>query len=181
MPRHPPRPHTPEIPVIAGDEQPGPSKTQRKHEMHALQDLGLSLVELDPARLATLALPERLVDAITLLRKLNKHEARRRQLQYIGRLMRDLDPAPLRMAISAWEQGSDLERARFAAIEGWRNRLLDEAEGLDAFVAAHPGAARAPLAALVADARAERLRGAAPRKFRALFREIKRIFETPQD
>ena len=181
VPRHPPGPLSPETPVHASDERPVPSKTQRKHEMHALQDLGLTLVELDPARLATLALPERLVDAINLLRKVTKHEARRRQLQYIGRLMRDVDPAPLRVAIAAWEQGSDLERARFAAIEGWRNRLLDDPEGLDALIAAHPGTERAPLAALIADAHAERMRGAPPRKFRALFREIKRIFETAQD
>lgn len=181
VPRHPPAPSSPETPVHAGDERPAPSKTQRKHEMHALQDLGLSLALLDPARLATLALPERLAEAITLLRRITKHEARRRQLQYVGRLMRDVDPVPLRMAISAWDQGSDLERARFAAVEGWRNRLLDDAEGLDAFIAAHPGAGRAALAALIGDAQAERLRGAPPRKFRALFREIKRIVETAPD
>ncbi|HEV2219176.1 MAG TPA: ribosome biogenesis factor YjgA [Casimicrobiaceae bacterium] len=166
------------LPAAEGFE--GPSKTQRKHEMHALQDLGQALVGLDPERLATLALPERLVDAIALLRKLNKHEARRRQLQYIGRLMRDVDPAPLREAMSAWEQGSERERARFATTERWRDRLLDDPEGLDAFVAAHTAASRSALAEMIADARAERLRGAPPRRFRALFREIKRIVDIAQ-
>ena len=179
--RIPPNSTRPEAPSRAADEREGPSKTQRKHEMHALQDLGRTLVGLDPGRLATLALPERLVDAIALLRKVSKHEARRRQLQYIGRLMRDVDPAPLREAMSAWDKGSDRDRARFAATERWRDRLLDDPEGLGAFVAAHAGAPRVALAQLIVDARAERLRGAPPRRFRALFREIKRIIDTAQD
>ncbi|MDE2360990.1 MAG: DUF615 domain-containing protein [Betaproteobacteria bacterium] len=178
--RIPPNSTRLEAPSDAADEREGPSKTQRKHEMHALQDLGRTLVGLDPERLATLALPERLVDAIALLRKVSKHEARRRQLQYIGRLMRDVDPAPLREAVSAWDKGSDRDRARFAATERWRDRLLDDPEGLDAFVAAHAGAPRAALAQLIVDARAERLRGAPPRRFRALFREIKRIIDAAQ-
>ncbi|HSQ81642.1 MAG TPA: ribosome biogenesis factor YjgA [Casimicrobiaceae bacterium] len=181
MARIPPGPPIAETPVAAADAGQGPSKTRRKHEMHALQDFGLTLAELDPARLATLELPERLVEAIVLLRKITKHEARRRQLQYIGRLMRDIDPAPLREAMSAWEQGSDRERARFAATERWRNRLLDEPDALDAFVATHADASRSVLAGLIADAQAERQKGAPPRKFRALFREIKRIVDTPQD
>ncbi|HLX30684.1 MAG TPA: ribosome biogenesis factor YjgA [Casimicrobiaceae bacterium] len=76
------------------------SKTRRKRAMHELQDLGVALVDLDAARLATLNLPENLVDAIALARTLRKHEARRRQLQYIGRLMRGIDPAPIRAALS---------------------------------------------------------------------------------
>ncbi|MBU6484458.1 MAG: DUF615 domain-containing protein [Betaproteobacteria bacterium] len=180
MARIPPNSTRLEAPSDAADEREGPSKTQRKHEMHALQDLGRTLVGLDPERLATLALPERLVDAIALLRKVSKHEARRRQLQYIGRLMRDVDPAPLREAVSAWDKGSDRDRARFAATERWRDRLLDDPEELDAFVAAHAGAPRAALAQLIVDARAERLRGAPPRRFRALFREIKRIIDAAQ-
>ena len=181
MARNLPSPRFPQTPAADTDERDAPSKTQRKHEMHALQDLGLALAELDPARLATLELPERLVEAIALLRRITKHEARRRQLQYIGRLMRDVEPAPLREAMDAWEHGSDRERARFAATERWRSRLLDEPEALDAFVTAHAGASRALLAGLIADAKAERLKGAPPRKFRALFREIKRIVDTPPE
>ena len=179
--RNPPSAPSPASPAHADDLREGPSKTRRKLDMHALQDLGLALAELDPRRLATLELPERLVDAIALLRKITKHEARRRQVQYIGRLMRDIDPAPLREAMAVWEQGSDRERVRFAAVEGWRDRLLDDPEGLDAFVATHAGAARDVLVGLIADARAERARGAPPRKSRALFREIKRIVDTTQD
>jgi ribosome-associated protein len=154
-----------------------PSKTRRKHDMHALQELGVALVDLDAKRLATLDLPEALVDAIALARKVTQHEARRRQMQYIGRLMRDVDAAPIRDALAAWAEGPQRERARFVALERWRDRVLDEPDGLQAFVAEHPGAPREALAALVADARTERARGAPPRKARALFRELKRILD----
>jgi ribosome-associated protein len=145
--------------------------------MHELQDLGVALVALDAKRLATLDLPETLVDAITLARTITRHEARRRQLQFIGRLMRDIDPAPLRAALAAWAEGPERERARFVLLERWRDRVLDDAGGLEAFVDAYPAAPRDSLAALVADVRAERAKGAPPRKSRALFRELKRIVD----
>ena len=157
------------------DAPDAPSKTKRKRDMHALQDLGVELVALDAQRLAKLDLPERLVDAIALARTITRHEARRRQMQYIGRLMRDVDPAPIRAALAAWGEGPRRERERFALVERWRDRLLDEADGLQAFVAAYPAAPHDALAALVAAARAERARGAPPAKSRALFRELKRM------
>jgi ribosome-associated protein len=165
----------PQLPAPDAGFPEAPSKTRRKLEMHELQDLGVALVALDPRRLATLELPEPLVDAIVLARRTNRHEARRRQMQYIGRLMRDVDPAPIRAALAAWGEGPRRERERFALVERWRDRLLDEADGLQAFVAAYPAAPHDALAALVAAARAERARGAPPAKSRALFRELKRM------
>jgi ribosome-associated protein len=146
--------------------------------MHDLQALGEALVALDPARLAALDLPERLADAIAQARTITKHEGRRRQLQYVGRLMRDIDPAPVQAALDGWNRGTAAERARFAALERWRERVLDDAGGLADFVAAHPGAQPALLERLVADARAERLRGGPPHKYRALFRELKRVVDS---
>lgn len=90
------------------------SKTRRKRAMHELQDLGIALVELDATRLATLGLPENLIDAIALARTLRKHEARRRQLQYIGRLMRDVDPAPIRAALAEWDSAGGARARRVA-------------------------------------------------------------------
>jgi ribosome-associated protein len=165
----------PQLPAPDAGIPEAASKTRRKLEMHELQDLGVALVALDPRRLATLELPEPLVDAIVLARRTSRHEARRRQMQYIGRLMRDVDPAPIRAALAAWGEGPRRERERFALVERWRDRLLDEADGLQAFVAAYPGAPHDALAALVAAARAERARGAPPAKSRALFRELKRM------
>jgi ribosome-associated protein len=167
----------PQPPIAEDDTRLAPSKTRRKHEMHALQALGVELVGLDPARLATLALPERLVEAIALARTLQRHEARRRQLQFIGRLMRDVDPAPIRAALAAWAEGPKRERERFTLLERWRDRLLDEPDGVHAFVDRYPDASREALAALVEGARAERARGAAPSRSRALFRELRRIVD----
>ena len=150
------------------------SKTRRKHEMHALQDLGEQLVSLDPARLRTLDLPERLHDAVLLARTITRHEARRRQMQYIGRLMRDVEPAPLEAAFKRWSEGPAEEKARFAALERWRTRLLDDATGLADFIAEHPSADRTALAELVHAARAERVAGGPPHRQRALFRAIRK-------
>src|SRR5438105_8186511 len=82
---------------------PDPSKTRRKAEMHALQDLGEALVALSPARLARLSLPERLADAVVEARSITKWEARRRQMQFIGRLMRNVDAEPIRAHLAQWE------------------------------------------------------------------------------
>jgi ribosome-associated protein len=153
------------------------SKTRRKHAMHALQDLGEALIALDPPRLATLDLPERLHDAILAARSITRHEARRRQLQYVGKLMRKIDPAPIEAALADWAQGPAQARARFAEIERWRERLLDDPAALDAFRAAYPGAESSDLHPLIEDARAERAQGRPPHHYRALFRAVKGIVE----
>jgi ribosome-associated protein len=95
-------------------------------------------------------------------------------MQYIGRLMRDVDPAPLEAAFARWSEGPAEERARFAALERWRAELMEDAAALDDFVAAHPGSDRTALARLVAEARDERVRGGPPHHQRALFRALKK-------
>jgi ribosome-associated protein len=161
-------PHENEAPPDAG-----PSKTRRKHAMHALQNLGEALVALDPKRLKGLDLPERLVDAILQARGITAHEGRRRQIQYIGKLMRDVDPAPLQAALEGWTRGPQEENARFAALERWRDRLLAEPAALEEFLGAYPQADRRHLESLVNDARLERVRGGPPHRFRELFRQLK--------
>ncbi len=150
-----------------------PSKTRRKHAMHALQDLGEALVALDPKRLKVLDLPERLVDAILQARGITAHEGRRRQIQYIGKLMRDVDPVPLQAALEGWAKGPRDEIARFAALERWRDRLLSEPDALEEFMGAYPHADRRQIESLVSDARLERARGGPPHRFRELFRQLK--------
>jgi ribosome-associated protein len=157
------------------DDGSAVSKTRRKKAMHDLQSLGEALVDLDRKRLAELDLPERLVDAVAAARGITKHEARRRQLQYIGKLMRDVDPAPIADALERMAEGPRAEKAHFAELERWRDRLLADDAALDDFVARHPGADRARLATLVRDARAERAGGATPKQFRELFRVLKTL------
>jgi ribosome-associated protein len=154
------------------------SKTRRKQVMHDLQDLGAALTALDPPKLAELDLPERLADAIALARTIRKHEARRRQLQFIGRLMRDVDPAPIAAALARWSRGSRAEKARFAAVEGWRERLLADDAALAELIRAHPAADRSRITALVDAARRERATGSTPRQFRELFRQLQATLAT---
>jgi ribosome-associated protein len=154
-----------------------PSKSERKRAMHELQELGEALIELEPGRLAALGLPERLTDAIAQARGITKHEGRRRQLQFVGKLMRDVDAAPIKAALMEWQRGSNAARARFARLEHWRDRVLAEPDGLAHFLAAYPNADHATLAALVNEARGERSRGLPPHRSRALFRVLTRIVD----
>ncbi|MFO1412470.1 MAG: ribosome biogenesis factor YjgA [Burkholderiales bacterium] len=156
-------------------DAPPPSKTRRKHAMHALQDLGEALIAQDPARVAELGLPEPLVDAIAQARGIRAHEGRRRQLQYVGKLMRDVDPAPIEAALARWAAGIPEDRERFAALERWRDELVADDAALDRFLAAHPDAERVALATLVREVRAERARGGPPHRYRALFRKLRTV------
>ncbi len=162
--------------VDAADEHPE-SKTRRKADMHALQDLGATLVELDTRRFdalaAEVALPDRLAEAVREARTITAWGGRKRQMQYIGKLMRDVDPLPIRRRLDAWAQGHALEAAQARALERWRDRLLSEADALDALAAEYPRLDRPRLRALVARARDERERGGPPHAFRELYRALK--------
>lgn len=152
-----------------------PSKTRRKAAMHELQDLGEALVALDPARLAELDLPERLADAIGEARATRSHEGRRRALQYVGKLMRDVDAEPVRAALARFAHGTPTDAAEVAAAERWREALLRDDAALDRLVATFPESDRGAIAALVRDARAERARGGPPHRYRELFRRLKAL------
>jgi ribosome-associated protein len=158
---------------------PGPSKTQRKRAMHALQDLGAELVALDPKRFEALAaeaaLPDRLVEAIREARAITAWGARKRQLQYVGKLMREQDPEPIRRRLDLWAQGHVSNAAREHAMLRWRERLLADPDAVDALASAYPRLDRARVRALVDRAKDERSRGAPPRAFRELFRELRAL------
>jgi len=160
------------------DERP-PSKTRRKAQMHDLQQLGEALVALDPAHLARIAsdcaLPERLIDAIGEARGITAWGGRRRQLQYVGKLMRDVDPEPIRRTLDAWAHNRGEDAARLHVLERWRDRLLAEPDALDELAAAHPGLDRPYFRALVAKARDERARGGPPHAYRELYRQLKAL------
>jgi ribosome-associated protein len=141
--------------------------------MHALQELGEALVALDPGKLAQIDLPERLIDAIGEARSIRAHEGRRRQMQFIGKLMRDIDPEPVREAIERFASGQPSDRAEFAAAERWREEMLHDDAAVARFTSEHPGADADAFATLVRDARAERSRGGPPHRYRELFRRIR--------
>jgi len=164
--------------MAAADDLP-PSKTQRKAAMHALQDLGEALIALDSKRLAEIAteaaLPDRLVDAIRAARSITAWGGRKRQLQYVGKLMRDVDPAPIRRRLELWAHGHAVDSARQHALEEWRDRLIAEPAALDLLAAQKPRLDRPRFRALIAKARDEQERGQPPHAFRELFRELKAL------
>jgi ribosome-associated protein len=150
-----------------------PSKTQRKKAMQELQSLGERLVALNSEQLASVELPEELREAVREASRVKTHEARRRQMQYIGRLMREVDPTPIREKISVWDGRSREHTAREHEIERWRGRLLEDEGAIAQFAALHPGADLQHLRSLVRNARAERDAGRPPKSSRELFRALR--------
>jgi len=169
-----PRPVVPPA-IPQSEDGTAPSKTRRKAAMHALQDIGEALVALDPARLAELGLPERLTDAVLDARSIRAHEGRRRQMQYIGKLMRDIDPEPIRAELVRIAAGKPTDQAEVTAAETWREALLRDDDALARFMADFPTADATAMATLVRETRAERARGGPPHRYRELFRRLKAL------
>jgi ribosome-associated protein len=164
----------------AGDGKP--SKSARKRAAHGAQKLGERLVELRDAELARLDLPERLVDAIRAARTIRTHGALARQRQLIGKLMRDVDPAPILAALDERGRFAALDAERFRRVEGWRDRLLREGEaGLDALREWRPDADFDALRTLLTTARdaaaPQPARSAASRE---LFRRLRSALDPGQ-
>jgi ribosome-associated protein len=151
------------------------SKTRRKREMQELQALGAALVELPEPQLRAMGLGDKLLGALLEAQRIKSHEAKRRQLQYVGRLMREVDAAPIREALAAAEGHSAQATARHRRLEAWRERLLGDDEALTVFAAEHPGADVQVLRTLIRNARKEAAEAKAPRAFRELFRVLKSI------
>lgn len=103
-----------------------PSKSARKRAQLELQELGERLIPLSDAELGAFKLDERIVEAVRTARSIRSHGALRRQKQLIGKLMRDLDPAPLRAGLAALRADDLATKRVFATAERWRDRLLRE-------------------------------------------------------
>ena len=151
------------------------SKTRRKREMLELQALGAALVELPEAQLREMQLDAALLEALLEAKRIRSHEAKRRQLQYVGRLMREVDPAPIRARLAALEGGSAQAAAAHRRLETWRERLLSDDQALTDFASAHPGADLQEIRALIRNARKEQKEGKPPRAYRELFRVLKTL------
>jgi ribosome-associated protein len=161
-------------------EYRGPSKSMRKREAAAAQDLGTRLIALKESELTALELPETLHDAILLAKRITSRGGLARQRQYIGKLMRDLDPAPIEAALNAESRMSALEAEQHKRIEAWRLRLLTEGPAaLDELVKWRPGADRKALQALISKATSERVdSGSRDGASRELFRSIRTLFDS---
>lgn len=159
------------------DEPVEVSKTRRKQEMHALQALGEELVALPNDRLANLDLPDTLLDAVLEARRLSKHEALRRQMQYIGRLMRNIDPAPIKEKLDAIKGVSRAATAQLHRIEHWRDRLLDDPSTIEQLLNQYRNVDAQALRSTIRAAIHERDAGKAPKQQRQLFRQLREIME----
>ena len=151
------------------------SKTRKKKDMLALQNLGVKLVELNEQQLETMQLPESLLAAVREARRLSRHEALRRQMQYIGRLMRDLDAVPRRDRLEQWLGQGREHTAQLHALERWRAELLAGDPALARFLHEYPGADSQKLRTLIRNARREQSAVLPPKSYRELFRLLREM------
>lgn len=147
-----------------------PSKSQRKRDMDALQRMGEELALLNPDQLSHIELPERLVDAIDQARRISGFEARRRQLQYIGKLMRDVDPAPIRELLAQWRGASAAHVALHHEVEQHRQRMLADDSAINEFAARYPTSDVQRIRSLVASIKRDQAAGRPLKNNRELFR-----------
>ena len=156
------------------DREEGKSKTQIKKEMTALQELGEELVSLSAANRAKLPLDAELLDALQLADKLvRKHEALRRHIQFIGRLMRTRDLEPLQRALAVVRNTNQAATRKFHLVEDWRDKLIASNDALTDFVAAYPQVDVQQLRTLIRNAKKEQEKNQPPKAFRELFQLIK--------
>ena len=154
------------------------SKTQRKRECDALQALGEQLITLKPDELRRFDLPDSLFDAIEAAHKINKHGALKRQKQYIGRLMRDVDADMVANQLADIRHKDDLHNAHFKRLEKWRDRIVEEGDqAINDLVNDYPEADRQHLRQLYRNIVTEQKKNKPPVSARQLFKYIRELAE----
>jgi len=149
------------------------SRTKKKQQVEELQRLGAALIALPAAQLDALELPAQLLAAVREAQRITSHGALRRQVQFIGKVMRKVDPEPVRAAVAAIAGRSAAARARQKRLEHWRERLIADDSALTAFASENPGADLQSLRALIRNARKEFAAAKPPRAQRELFRVLR--------
>ncbi len=157
-----------------------PSKTKIKQQMHDLQDIGEQLVELSKDRLKEIDLPERLYDAVREMKRINTFGAQKRQMQFIGRLMREVDAAPIIAKLEVWSGKSHQHIAWLHQIERWRDRLLEDESVLTELLTDHPTADAQRLRALIRNALKEKELEKPLKSYREIFQVLREILPEQQ-
>lgn len=165
------------------NEYDKPSKSQVKRELHALVDLGQELINLSDNRLNLLNLDEKLRDAITLAQKINSREGKRRQIHYIGKLLRKENTQDIKQQLIVWQQGSKSETRAMHRLESLRDQLIDNDDVLTELLSMYPNLDIQVLRSHIREARKEVRKntelneGVEPAKkhYRALFQMLKQI------
>lgn len=152
-----------------------PSKTKVKKQMHDLQDLGEELVKLSKEHLAEVEIPDSLRLAVRDVKKMKSFGAIKRQMQYIGKLMRDVDPVPIQAKLDQWNGTSRQHIAWLHQVERWRDRLLAEPDSLTELLSAYPGADVQQLRTLIRNAIKEKELSKPPKNYREIFQVLREI------
>jgi len=165
--------------MTAPEEEQAPlSKTQRKQQMEDLQTLGEELVALSTDRVKRIAIPEELRDAVREAQRMTRHdEARRRQMQYIGKIMRNVDAEPIRAALALVRGESAGETAKLHRLERLRTELLADEKVLQEITALYPSIDLQHLRSLRRAALKEQEQNKPPRSYRAIFQLLKELEE----
>lgn len=153
------------------------SRSHDKREAEAAQELGEKLIELRPEQLKQLDIPERLVEAVLEAKRLNNHGALRRQKQYIGKLMRQVELEPIQAKFAEWEFSSKAQLAIFHRLERWRDQLLVDDSVLEELLEAYPSLDRQHIRGLVRNARKEQAASKPPKSSRELFQYLRSLAE----
>lgn len=152
-----------------------PSKTKQKEAMHELRDLGAELVELSVGQLKRIALPENIFEAVRECQKITAHGARRRQIQYLGKLMRGVDDEPIRAGLAMLRGESSVETARLHRLERFRTRLLEDESVLAEIAAIWPSLDLQHMRQLRRNALKEQENNKPPKNFRAIFQVLQEL------
>ncbi|MCR8921574.1 DUF615 domain-containing protein [Dasania sp. GY-MA-18] len=155
-----------------------PSKSELKREMHALQELGGKIVKLSSGQYATIPLAGILKEAIDTARRIKSREGLRRQMQYIGKLLRETDIGPIEQAFIELENGRINAAKRFQALEQWRDELIAQGpNAIETVIAKHPQADRQHLRQLILQANREQKANKPPAAARKIFKYLRELDE----
>ncbi len=157
-----------------------PSKTKLKADADAQQALGVRLCELPKDKLLKLNLPEDLFTAVRDSKKITANGAIRRHRQYLGRLMRDIDTAPILEQLSRWDGKHTAENAYFHGLERWRDRMIADSNVLSEFITLYPKTDIQQLRTLVRNAQKEAEANKPPKSSREIFKLLREITRASQ-
>ena len=160
-----------------GNNEEWVSKTQMKKRMDELQDLGMELTRLSDETLKKIGLPEALMQAVRAYKKITSNGALKRQHQYIGRLMRETAPAPIRAFLAKLKGENRAHNAFLQRVEQMRERLIADDAALTEFAAAHSQADISAIRTLIRNTRKEKEQSKPPKNFRALYQDLKAVME----
>jgi len=161
---------------IENDEDDLISKSQLKRDSQALQDMGSQLVEMPEGQLKKFDLPENLKDAIYEARRLKNREGKRRQLQFIGKLMRTADTSFIQETLDRMDHQSQTYRQHFMRLEEWRDKIISQGNSaIEALIEQYPAADRQQLRNLQRQAAREIEHKKPPTASKKLFAYLRQI------